>query len=592
MRQRLWLAALACTLAAEARAQEEAPTPTAPYAARLRPTGDAALDRLLAAQSLLISQQSRAPTDAEGVTSRIEAEPARLRPLLDAEGYYAARVEVVAEGEPRLGAEPPLPIEIRVETGPRYTLRHVDTLGGPPVPLAPGGPARAEAVLGAQATALAAMRAMGRPLARLDRQVTVDHDAQAMDVVFTAQPGAVANFAPPVVEGTARVDPEVVRRVADARLAGRLYAPDRAVHARADVMALGPFSSARIEEGTALDAEGRLPVTVRVQERPFRALSASAAYETNYGASLRGAWEHRNLFGGAQNLRVEVEASRLGNALDRTNARLSVGYRQPIPFGYDGAMVLNLSILRERLDSYDRDAVTLSALYERRFGDRWTVSAGPVADIGRTAPPGGRLVDYQIAGFQMQARYDSTDSLLDPRRGYRAEARLTPSYAFAQGTPYAPVRLSGSAYFDLSGNGRSILAVRGVFGSLLNARAGDVPANQRFYAGGGGSVRGYGYQTIGPRDARGKPAGGASLLETSVEFRQRFLDSFGAVVFVDAGAVGDRAMAPTDEIRAGVGVGLRYYTAIGPVRADVALPLIRQQGSSGFGVYLGLGHAF
>jgi translocation and assembly module TamA len=572
--------------------EEEAAGPIAPYEAEVRPTGDSALDRLLAAQSLLISQQSRAPTDADGVRSRMDAEPARLRPLLDAEGFYAAQVQVVPEGEPRNGAEQPLKIEIRVETGPRYTLRHVETRGGPTVPLEPGGPARAEVVLAAQATALTAMRAAGRPLARLDREVTVDHDARAMDVLFVSTPGAIANFAPAVVEGTVRVDPEVVRRVADARLAGRLYSPARAVGARADVMALGPFGSARIQEGEALDAEGRLPVTVRVQERPFRALSASVAYETNYGASLRGAWEHRNLFGGAENFRVEAEVSRLGNEFDRTNGRLSFIYRNPLPLGYDGSLLTNLSFLRERLDSYDRDAMTLSVLYERRLTDRWTVNAGPVVDVGRTGPSGLRMVGYQIAGFQMQARYDSTDSALDPRRGWRLDGRLTPSYAFVQATPYLQLRASASTYIDLSGNGRSILAMRAALGSLLNARAGDVPFNQRFYAGGGGSVRGYSYQSIGPRDALNKPAGGASLLEASIEFRQRFLESFGAVVFVDAGAVGERSFAPTDEIRVGAGVGVRYYTAIGPVRADVAMPLIRQQGSSGFGVYLGLGHSF
>ncbi|MDB5411925.1 MAG: outer membrane protein, partial [Rubritepida sp.] len=208
------------------------------------------------------------------------------------------------------------------------------------------------------------------------------------------------------------------------------------------------------------------------------------------------------------------------------------------------------------------------------------------------APSGLPLVPYQLAGVTAQLRYDSTDNLLDPRRGIRAMGSVTPSFAFAESTAFLPLRLTASTYIDFSGSGRTILALRGALGSLLNAQAETVPPSQRFYAGGGGSVRGYDYQSIGPRDARGKPSGGASLLEGSVELRQRFGSSYGAVVFMDAGAVGTSAGAPTDEVRVGAGVGARYYTPIGPIRADVAVPLVRQPGSGSFGFYIGIGHAF
>lgn len=586
---------LAVVLLTQSRAQE-APA-TVPYQATLVATGDSDLDRLLRAASGLIALQSRAPTDAEGILARIGAEPDRLRPALESEGYWAGRASVTAPGRAleasALGAPPsPVALEIRVETGPRYTLRRIETTDGPAVPLAPGGPARAEAVLAAQEAAALALARDARPLARIERQVTVDHAAQAMDVTFTVNPGPQADFAAPTVSGTERVDPEVVRRAATSRLAGLPYSSERLDRARAEVSALGAFSSVRLDAGTALDQAGRLPVTVTVRERPFRALSAAAAYETNYGLALRGAFEHRNLFGGAENLRIELEASRLGNKIDRTNARAAVTYRQPLPFGWDGALVTSLAFLRERLDSYDRDGVTFSALYQRRLSERWTLSTGPVADVGQSGPPGGPLSPYQVAGWTVQGRYDSTDSVLDPRRGIRALGTITPSYAFTQGTPFVALRLGASTYLDLTGEGRTVLALRAGFGSLLNGSASSVPPSQRFYAGGGGSVRGYDFQSIGPRDARGRPQGGASLLEGSIELRQRIGRSLGVVAFIDAGAVGTGAGAPTDAIRAGAGIGARYYTAIGPIRADIAIPLVRQQGSGSFGLYLGIGHAF
>jgi translocation and assembly module TamA len=289
------------------------------------------------------------------------------------------------------------------------------------------------------------------------------------------------------------------------------------------------------------------------------------------------------VLGGAENLRVEGEVSRIGSDLDRMNARAAIIWRQPLPLGYVGSAVGSISFVRERLDSYDRDAAIFSLLYERRLSDRWTLSTGPVGEVGQSAPSGETLQPYQIAGFTGQLRYDSTD---------RAVGSITPSYAFTESQVFMPLRIAGSTYFDLSGGGRTILAMRGAFGSLLNATAATVPPSSRFYAGGGGSVRGYDYQSIGPRDANGKPSGGASLLEGSIELRQRFGSSYGAVAFVDAGAVGTNAGAPTDEVRVGAGVGARYYTPIGPIRADVAIPLIRQQGSGSFGFYIGIGHAF
>jgi translocation and assembly module TamA len=559
-------------------------TPAAqPYRARIAETGDAALDALLRATSNLIALQEVAPTDLEGLEARIAAEPERLRPVLDSRGYWAGRITITRQGEE---------VAIEVTPGPRYLLRRITAEGGPAPDLAAGAPALADDVLAAEAALLTQLRNDAHPLARIERQVTVDHPARAMDIAFTVTPGPRADFAPPEVTGTERVNPEVVRRVAALRLAEQSYSPQRLARARADVAALGPFASVRIETGTALDAQGRLPVTVQVRERPFRVLSASAAYETNYGASLRLGWQHRNLLGGAENLRIELEASRIGTETNLLNARAAVTWRQPVPFGWDGTLVGGPSLVRDRLESYDRDAFVFNLAYERRLGDRWTLSTGPVAEVGQSGAPGGSLSPYQLAGWAFTARYDSTQNLLDPRGGIRAQGSLTPSYAFQDSTAYLPLRLSGSTYFDVTGDGRSILALRGALGSLVNATAANVPPSQRFYAGGGGSVRGYDFQSIGPRTAQGKPAGGASLLEGSIEWRQRFGESFGGVIFADLGAVGTESFAPTDELRVGAGVGFRYYTAIGPIRADIAVPLVKQQGSGSFGFYIGIGQSF
>ncbi len=605
-RQGVRLAWLLGALAVLAPAMSQEPPSDIPHSVRVVPSGDAGLDRLLEGASPLRRLAERAPTDAAGIAARIAQEPARLLPAFEAEGYWAGRARVALAGDPpgapppdagRIAAAPrPVALEIRPEPGPRYRFRRVETQGAAPIVLPVGEPARAEAVLEAEAAQLDAWREAGRPLARVERQVTVDHATQSMDVTWLAAPGPIARFAEPQVAGSVNVRADVPLRVAAARLAGFRYSPRAIAAARGDILALGPFASVRTEEGTELDANGELPVTLHLTERPFRAFTATAAFETNFGAAIGLGWEHRNLFGGAERLRLEAEASRLGSALDRTNARAAATYRKPLPWGTSGTLVAQIAALRQRLDSFDRDAVTFSLLYEQRVRQNWVLGAGPLAEIGRSGPPGGPLRSEQVAGFAMQARYDGTDSLLDPRRGLRFQGSVTPSYSIDRGQPYVPLRLVLSGYWDVSGAGRTILAARGALGSLLNARAEDVPLAQRFFAGGGGSVRGFDFQSIGPRDARGRPAGGASLLEASLEIRQRIPGilggNLGAVAFVDAGAVGLQAFAPTDAIRVGVGAGVRYYTAFGPIRADFAVPVVRQPGSSGFGIYVGIGHAF
>jgi translocation and assembly module TamA len=198
---------------------------------------------------------------------------------------------------------------------------------------------------------------------------------------------------------------------------------------------------------------------------------------------------------------------------------------------------------------------------------------------------------FMLFGVVLGARYDTTDSLLDPRRGLRADATVIPYTDLLETGGF--VRATGTlrTYFDLRGDGGSVVALRGTLGSLLGADR-EVPADKRFYAGGGGSVRGYGFQRIGPRDAAGRVRGGSSLVEGSVELRQMVTGQFGLVGFLDAGSVGELEAPDFSNLRLGAGLGLRYATAIGPLRLDVGLPLNREPGDSRFGIYIGLGQAF
>ncbi|MCR0985513.1 autotransporter assembly complex protein TamA [Roseomonas populi] len=587
--------------------------PVRSYEVTFTPTGDARLNTAMEGVSVLRRLRESVPTSAEGLVARALQDQGNMRLALRSEGYYGGTAKITLAGEPpdaeglavRLAARgtDPVPVVVTADAGTQYTISSATlrpdvadadiTGAGEVAGLGPGDPARAEAVNSTQETVLTRLREAGHPFAGVPRrQITVDHDAHTMEVVYFVQPGPRARFAQPVVEGSENVDPELLRR-ASGVLAGETYDPRELDRVRRDVLALGVFGTVRARTGERLDPDGRLPVTFLVAERPFRAVGITGAYETRYGPTVRAYWEHRNLFGAAERLRVEAELSRpTQRGVSDWGYRLGANLRQPWFAGLNATAVTDVTILRERLLAYDRDAVTAGFSLERKIDPRLTLSAGIAGEIGRTVET-DQTLNYTLLSLPLGARFDGTDNVLDPSRGYRANLLVSPTVSFGDSTElFTRIRGSGSAYFDLTGDKGSILALRAGFGTVAGAEAGTIPPHLRFYAGGGGSVRGYDYQIIGPRRPDRTPRGGLSLLEGSVELRQRITGPYGIAVFADAGSVGQDPLSGFGDLAVGVGAGVRYATAIGPIRADIALPLTKVPGNSGFGLYVGIGQAF
>jgi translocation and assembly module TamA len=594
--------------------------PNLPYTTTVAPTGEDALDRSIQDASQLVRLQEQAPTSAIGLLGRAQGDIPRIEEALRSEGFYAGSITITL-GDARLGEpgtaerleamrpnpDTPLPVTIAVDHGPRYTIRSATIRPAspeetevvarltPPENVKPGDPARAGPILDADTALVDQLRRAGHPLARVaDRPVVVDHNRRSMDVTWVLSPGPSARFARPSVTGAERVDQELLDRVAG-RLTGQAYSPARQETARRNLVALGVFDRVRARAAERLDAQGALPVEFDVAERPRQAVGFAAAYETNYGPTGQVYWEHRNLFGNAERLRLQAEVSRLGagGGTEDINYRLGANLRRPALFDGNTTLVLDVAGVRERLEAYDRDAFTASALFEYKWSDTLLLSAGPVFEIGEIGRRGD-FTPFTLFGFALGARYDTTDSLLDPARGIRLAATATPFYELEEGGQFTRIRVDGSTYWDVTGDRGTVLALRGALGSIIGGEQSTIPLDKRFYAGGGGSVRGFDYQSIGPRDpVTGLPRGGLSLMEASAEIRQRVSGAFGMVGFLDAGSVGLKETPSFSDFSLGAGIGLRYATAVGPLRADFAIPLKREgdRGSS-YGLYLGLGQAF
>jgi translocation and assembly module TamA len=386
---------------------------------------------------------------------------------------------------------------------------------------------------------------------------------------------------------------------------GDPYSPAALASIRRSVGQIEALSSVRVrtpEDASGLDAEGNLPLFVDVSERAPRVIGASARYSTTDGPALRAYWMHRNLFGGAERLRLEAnlayltasgpEALRSRSRADDLGGRFTVGFLKPALGGTRNDLLIDGNVARERTEGYVSRFANVTGAIRHRFAERFSVQGGIEAEIGEARDVLGEI-DYTLVGFPVSATYDSTDRPLDPTRGMRLTGGLAAYPTFLGSSVGMTIaQASGSAYLALDEGARVVLAGRLGLGSIVGADLEDIPANRRFFAGGGGSVRGFSYRSLGPRFL-GEPIGGRSLLEGSVEARIKVTDTIGVVPFLDAGTAFASSLPDGSErIRVAAGLGLRYHTGIGPIRLDVATPLGRERGDRPVAVYIGFGQAF
>jgi translocation and assembly module TamA len=633
-------AALALASVDDARPQttvEAAPPPAAaaaipgvPYVTTFSiEGGDAAVEKIASETSTLKALEKDPPPGPPGLVGRAKVDIERIASALMATGRYGAIVEVTLAGVPATSesapdavqrSRRPAPVVVRVRPGPVFNfgqvrIRSIDpgAVRAPVDPrevgLVPGQPAPSSAIFAAESKIVDRLRADGFPFAAVKgRDVVADHRLKQLDVTLNVAAGPRSPFGQVSIKGTKEVDPRVVLGRVPFKPGDR-YDPKKMTELRDEIAKLDVFSSIRVREAAAPDARGQVPVTIEVEEKKFRVIGAAAKYDTIDGASANVYWAHRNLFGGAEKLRLEATASRLiTNAPEDYEYKVRAAFEKPGVWGGFDDLLAEIEAMRERPDAYWRDGGRIAVALRRRLSSELSIQGGIEVEASRIRDTFGEK-DYLLVGLPLGATYDSTNSKLDPTEGLRAQLTVAPYYN-AQGDTRSLNIFKGqvSAYQKLDNDGRFVIAGKIGVGSIVGPSAiEDVPANRRFFAGGGGSIRGFAYQSASPicdRDAprpkksldceKDQPIGGRSLLEASAEVRFKITDTIGIVPFVDAGAAFDSAYPDFSEgIRVGAGLGLRYYTAIGPIRFDVATPVMgKTKNDSLVAFYVSVGQSF
>ncbi|MEA2777767.1 MAG: translocation and assembly module TamA [Acetobacteraceae bacterium] len=580
-----------------------------PYSVTLKPTGDSALDAALQGSSTLVSLQKSAPVAGFALTERARQDVERFETALHSFGYYKASVTTTIGGhkldDPALPAiidqapaDPPLEVMASFDLGPRFKLGSV-TISSPVPPdvrgllgLEPGQPAMAANVLAAQARLSDAIRADGYPLAKVPVPAATLHpDQNRLDVDFQPEVGPKADIGPISVSGLKDMNESFVRQ----RLLlhqGDPFSPQVIEAARQDLSTIGVFSVVRAEPASVLDPNGQLPIAFDLTERPLHAVDVGAAYSTDLGVNLTTAWHDRNLFGNAEQLNLTAGIQTGGDAVTKPGYQVGAQFIKPDFLARDQALEIDLNAIKQSLQAYEQTALLEKIAINRKLSPHWFVSVG-LSGEQESILQEDVTRHFNLVGIPASIRYDSTTSLLDPTDGIRATLSVTPTQSLGNpGATFFISQLAGSTYLDVFSDGRSVVALRGILGKVSGAGVFDLPPDQRFYAGGSATVRGYRFQTLGPQFADRKPTGGTAISTGTVELRQRILGSYGVVGFVDVGQVTSNGAPFTSNWHAGAGVGARYYTPIGPIRLDVAVPLNKLPGGDTLELYIGIGQAF
>lgn len=584
------------------------------YEVHITAGDEPAIERAVRRASQLVSTVRDPSPSAAALIATAREDYQRILGALYGEGRYGPTISILIDG--REAAILPIDteigdsalVEITVDPGPVFLFDGIAIENRPPpvpddrtVPdspeqlgLVPGELARSTVVIASEGALVRTWRELGYPKAAIaERTVEATYPTATLDVGIAVEPGRRAVFGETTVSGTERMNPEFVAYYADLP-EGELFDPDDLERASDQLRRLEVFQAQRLVEADTITPEGTLPINIVVAERKRRVIGAGAQFSTLDGAGATGFWRHRNLFGQAEKLAFEATVGGI-NEFDPGNFDYSVRSEFIKPgFGTPYTdLVATLYAEQVFPDTYRARTVGGRVGLNHRIYDRFELSAFGVAEATRVDRAAIGNGDFFILSLPVTASYDGSNDRLDPTRGFRLRGVAEPFYETNFENTGLISEVEGSAYVSFGADDRITLAGRAMVGSIVGAPLAEVPANRLYFAGGGGSIRGYPYRGVGPLDPFGNVTGGRSIFTASAEARIRVTNTIGVVPFVDAGNAFTTEYPDFSEpLRVGVGIGARYYTGLGPLRLDVAVPIDPLEGDPNFAFYVGIGQAF
>lgn len=567
------------------------------YTVQISGVEDELLD-LMERSSLLQELIERPPPTVGGIVRRAETDRERFRRVLRSRGLYDGDVRLEIDAE-----QTPVMVRFVVEPGEAfvladYTIHFVDPEDPPEAPnlsaldIEIGMRAEAARIVAAGNRLIDTLRNEARPFVReVDRQAVVDFAHKTMEVDVFIQAGPRAGFGRVTFSGLERTKEDYVRQWVNWQPGDPFRQSDLDALQR-NLAGTGLFRAVAVDHAAALDEEGNIPIAVETVPTTHRSVGGSVGYSTDRGAAGRLFWEHRNLLGRDENLRIALSGDFLEQAA-------TIAFTRPNFRELDRTLFARTEFRRSDTDAFEGYEGVVAAGLSWVITERWSASVGGALEYANLDDnlddDEGRTTSI-LGSIPATISYRNVDNELDATSGFRADLLLTPSFGQSNNQPVAfqTTEVEASAFYPVDAERRFVLAGRGRVGSIVGAALADIPANRRFYAGGGGSIRGYEYQRVGPLDAAGDPIGGRSRIEVSAEARIRVWREFGVVPFIAGGQVYESVYPDfSGAFQWAAGIGIRYHTVVGPLRLDVAFPINRRDGIDDFfQLYISLGQAF
>ncbi|MDF3033635.1 MAG: ytfM [Alphaproteobacteria bacterium] len=595
---------------ADKREGEEKATldlPSIPYQTIIKPKvvedSTPEIEAHLKAVSSLIKLESRPPTSLNALYHRIRNDVARLKQALAEKGYFDGEVEFsLAEGVA------PVIVTLTFTMGERYKVSGISVVATENarerLPLTPSRAAREVRFHVGDDVDLSRIQEANQRLAKYLRnhgypygdmaepEGQIDREAKRINVIFRAKPGQYATFGKADITGLKDLPSQFVRN----RLVwqeGERFDERRLEITRHKLMGTGLFSAIDIRPDENAPASGVVPLSVKVTEGPPRTIGTGLKYATTEGIGGQTFWSHRNVFGSGECLGAML---RISPRLSRAKVDFSI----PDIFAPEQYLRHEISATREQNRAFTSRSLDAGIRLEHPFTDTLKGMVGVTGETGRVKRAEVEYIN-RLIGFPVDMHIDASNSLIEPTRGGRLTAQVTP-YVGRSGkdTRLMVSTAKGSYYLRVLQSDAIVIAGWAHGGTITVSSLNNLAPDKRFYAGGAGSVRAYGYKLLGPLDKDRVPLGGRSIVEYGVEGRFKVTDTIGFVLFAEAGKLSSKA-SPDLSSQAqlwGVGAGVRYYTGIGPIRFDIATPMKRRKDGlpkpidAAYQFYLSAGQAF
>ncbi|WP_458791150.1 autotransporter assembly complex protein TamA [Yoonia sp. MH D7] len=567
---------------------------------------DEAITDALRSASLSLSLLPEDEPDTQDYVAAARADYRRLITALYAQGHYSGTVSILVDGREASQIAPldaPASINsvaMRVDPGPAFTFGRAELAPVPPTAeleerFATGQPAKSQVITQAVSRAVDAWRETGHAKATAgDQQITAVHPERRLDVAVAIAPGPRLTFGTLTISGEVDVREARIRKIAGLP-EGEVYDPQALEDAERRLRATGAFDSVAAVESDTIGPNDTLPIELQVVESKPRRFGFGLELSSIEGLKVSSYWMHRNFMSGAERFRVDSEISGIGGETGGVDYRLGARFERPAVYGALTDFFASAELSRQDEPDYLQDKVAFEVGLTRPIGRDLTATQGIGILAAREKTPLGSR-EYTLFTLPFSTTLERRDEPTDAKSGYYINAQLTPYIDIETGDYGGRVYADARAYRSFGEDDKITIAARGRLGTVLGGDLDLTPADYLFYSGGGGSVRGQAYNSLGITRTVGGvtvETGGLSYAGAQLEARYAVTDKIGVVGFYDFGQIGaDAGFAGSAQWHAGAGIGARYNTGIGPIRLDIGTPASGDDIAEKVEVYVGIGQSF